>query len=194
MTETKTTRKEHIMEVAASLFSEMGYAGVGMRELAQAVGIESSSLYSHFEKKEDILWEIAIKCAKDFNETVAPIAQSNLHTRKKLYEMILAHVDVTLRNRLAAPIFITEWRTLSEPRRSEYAQMRDDYEKMFRNVIAQGVEENLFRPIDEKFSALTILSALNWTYLWFKPEGELTPNQIGEQLGEMLINGLVRNF
>jgi AcrR family transcriptional regulator len=194
MTDTKTSRKEHILEAAAKLFSEQGFASVGMRDLAQAVGIESSSLYSHFGKKEDILWEIALHCAQDFNDTVSPIAHSDLHTKKKLQEMIIAHVDVTLRNRLAAPIFTTEWRILSEPRRSQYANLRDEYEKMFRIVIAKGVEENLFRPIDEKFSALTILSALNWTYLWYKPEGELTPNQIGETLAYMLTDGLVRTF
>jgi TetR/AcrR family transcriptional regulator, cholesterol catabolism regulator len=196
MTESKTivNRRAHILESAAHLFRTQGYASVTMRELAESVGIESSSLYSHFEKKEDILWEIAIQCANDFNDTVQPIAQSDLLTKKKLREMMVAHVNVTLSNRESASVFTQEWRHFTEPRLTEYAELRNQYEDMFRAVIAQGIRENQFRQLDEKFSTLTLLSALNWTYLWYRPEGEMSPVEIGENLADLLLNGLERTI
>lgn len=187
-------RKQSIIEAAQRLFSEKGYIGVSVRELADAVGLETSSIYSHFEAKEDILWDIALHCASDFNKTIKPIFDSELNTKSKLKEMIVAHVNVTLENRQAAAVFVSEWRHLTEPRRSNYSYMRNTYEQMFREVIADGVKENLLRQIDEKFAALTILSALNWTYQWYNPERESSPIEIGDALSELLLNGLVRSI
>ena len=53
-----TPTREKILEAAINLFSENGYSDITVREIAQAVGIKASSLYKHFECKEDILQSI----------------------------------------------------------------------------------------------------------------------------------------
>lgn len=50
--------KERILEAATRLFSERGYNGVSVRDLARAVGIKESSLYNHFPGKDAIVSEI----------------------------------------------------------------------------------------------------------------------------------------
>lgn len=52
--EHKSTR-ERIIHAALALFSEKGYDGVGVDQIANAVGIKGPSLYNHFKGKEDIL-------------------------------------------------------------------------------------------------------------------------------------------
>ena len=49
----KDTR-ERILAAALELFSERGYAGTNIRELSASLGMGKSSLYRHFESKEDI--------------------------------------------------------------------------------------------------------------------------------------------
>lgn len=59
MDQTKTvSTKEIIFNVAVDLFSGKGYSNVSMREIAHAVGIKASSLYKHYESKEDLLESI----------------------------------------------------------------------------------------------------------------------------------------
>lgn len=187
-------RKQEIIEQAELLFHKKGYLGTSMRDLAHVMDVEAASLYSHFPSKADILWQIAERCANEFFHAIKPIYQSKLNTQSKLKEMIIAHIKVITSNLNASVIFMTEWKHLPEEKYQVYSVMRDYYEQMFRKVIHDGVRENLFRNVDEKFSSLTILSALNWTYQWYKPDGEMTPEQIGEHLAEMLLNGLVRNY
>ena len=50
--------KERILQSAVELFSERGYNGVSVRDLARAVGIKESSLYNHFANKDAIIAEI----------------------------------------------------------------------------------------------------------------------------------------
>ena len=46
--------KEKILATALNLFSQNGYAGTNIRELTASLGMVKSSIYKHFENKEDI--------------------------------------------------------------------------------------------------------------------------------------------
>ena len=46
--------KQKILYESLKLFSNKGYDGVSMREIASAVGIKGASIYNHFKGKEDI--------------------------------------------------------------------------------------------------------------------------------------------
>lgn len=47
--------KERILDEALMLFSENGYDGTSVEQIAEKVGIKAPSLYKHFKGKEDIL-------------------------------------------------------------------------------------------------------------------------------------------
>ncbi|MCE3008508.1 MAG: TetR/AcrR family transcriptional regulator [Bacteroidetes bacterium] len=183
-----------ILSVAARLFGEVGYHGAGMRQLADLVGIEPASVYSHFRSKGEILQVLAWQCADDFAATLRPVYESELNTRSKLQRMIELHVEVLIRNLEQAPVFNREWQHLEPEAKAEYARLRDNYEGMYRAVIRQGIAQHLFKPMDEKFAALTLLSALNFMPQWYRPEGEKSPQELGEILASMLLQGLLKSF
>ena len=51
----KVNNKEKIFNVSVDLFSERGYDGVSIRQIAREVGIKESSIYNHYPSKEAIL-------------------------------------------------------------------------------------------------------------------------------------------
>ena len=56
--------KEKIIKTALELFSQRGYDGVSVRDIARAVGIRESSLYNHFENKRAIFDGIVDFCVQ----------------------------------------------------------------------------------------------------------------------------------
>ena len=46
--------KERILAAALDRFSQNGYAGTNIRELAESLGLVKSAMYRHFESKEEI--------------------------------------------------------------------------------------------------------------------------------------------
>ena len=50
--------REQVLDAAAALFAEHGYAGTSTRAIAERVGIRQASLYYHFAGKDEILLEL----------------------------------------------------------------------------------------------------------------------------------------
>lgn len=64
------SKKDLIIYTALTLFSERGYEGVSMRDIAGEVGIKASSLYNYFRSKEEIFNNIISEMSKRYEETV----------------------------------------------------------------------------------------------------------------------------
>lgn len=184
-------RKEEILLAARKRFSEKGYASASMRHIAEDLGIEAASLYSSFKSKDDILWEIARRCARDFFVGIEPIfSDTTLSPETKLTHMLEAHIEVVLANQDASTIFFDEWKHLKEPRNEQYGNLQKQYAKRFQEVIRQGTEKGVFRAVEGRFVTTSLLSAINWIARWYRPTGRLTIEQIKEELLNLLMNGL----
>jgi TetR/AcrR family transcriptional repressor of nem operon len=59
--------RERIVEVAAKLFREKGYDGIGVADLMKGAGLTHGGFYGHFESKEDLLAEA---CSKAISHSV----------------------------------------------------------------------------------------------------------------------------
>ena len=51
--------KEKILKVSTALFSQLGYKGASVRQIASEVGIRESAIYNHYKNKEEIFLEVA---------------------------------------------------------------------------------------------------------------------------------------
>ncbi len=176
---------------AEKLFREKGYVGTSPDEIAAAARARGAGADTVIDKQA-LLWAIATRAADEFFAALEPVASSEEATPVKLRKAIIAHVGVITRNLDASAVYFSEWRHLPEPQRAEYTRRRDDYEACFRGVLSQGIHEGIFAPVDERFAARLVLSALNWTHQWYRPDGPMTPDEIGSTLADMLLNGLYR--
>jgi len=186
----KKSRKQQIEEKATTLFQSRGYAATSMRNLAQDLGIEAASLYSHIKSKEEILQRICFRMAEEFYSAWKEVDEETGGNAAKMEKAMIAHVKTITKDTNASAVFFNEWRHLSEPYLSEFLAMRDDYEGRFKKILREGIASGEFKLIDEKFTMLTILSSLNWTHNWYKPDGKLSPEEVGKKLSGLLLNGL----
>ncbi|MGB3618592.1 MAG: TetR/AcrR family transcriptional regulator [Catalinimonas sp.] len=187
LTETPKLRLER---KATELFRERGYAATTMRDLARRVGVEAASLYAHVRSKEELLRKICFDMADRFFAALDTAEAPGLAPAEQLRRYVTAHVSVITGHPAPAAVFLHEWRHLSEPSLTDFRALRDRYEERFRAVITAGVEAGAFRAVDPKFTTLTVLSALNWTYQWYRPDGAMSSEQIAAQLYDLLLRGL----
>ncbi|WNJ20391.1 TetR/AcrR family transcriptional regulator [Pontibacter sp. G13] len=187
---TLSPRKKQILESAQALFSQKGYVAASMRDLAEVLKIKPASLYSHYTSKEEMLWEIAVRCAAEFHEVVLPLAQGTDAPDLRLQRMIEAHIDVMMRNMDASAIFFEEWKRLEEPRLGTYTTLIQQYEQAFIGVIREGIEGGIFRTVKPRFVTSMLLSSMNWIHQWYKPTGTMTQTDIQTQCVAFIMGGL----
>lgn len=72
----KKNTKEKIFDVSIDLFSQYGYDGVSIRQIAKEVGIKESSIYNHYQSKESILELILTYYINEMIKEEAPVMQS----------------------------------------------------------------------------------------------------------------------
>ncbi len=183
-------KKDEILRAAERLFREKGYLATSVREIGQAVGVRGPSLYHHIGGKEELLWAIASRAADEFFAALQQVMAGQEAAPLKLRKAIAAHVGVIVHDLPAAAVYFNEWRHLSDEQRRQYVQRRDEYEALFREIIWQGVRDGHFATADVKFAARFVLSALNWTHQWYRPDGPMKPAEVSATLADYLLHGL----
>jgi AcrR family transcriptional regulator len=184
------TRREQIYRTAGRLFSEVGYHATSMRDLARALGVQGGSLYAHIASKEELLWEIVIRAADEFDAALEPIRAHPGPSAEKLRAALEAHLEVVSRNLDWATVFFHEWKHLSPERIEAIASRRDSVERVYREILTQGVAAGEFRAdLDVKMAAILSLSSANWSYHWFRPSGRLSAREVADSFADMLLRG-----
>jgi AcrR family transcriptional regulator len=185
------SRKEQVIRKAAELFREKGYAASSMRDLAQKLGIEAASLYSHIKSKEEILHSLCFDMATEFRKSLVEVEKLNVSASERLRLGIIGHVEVMAKDLTASAVFMNEHRHLSQPFLRDFLLLRINYINRFKAMIELGVKNGEFKStINTKLAVMTLFSSLNWMPQWYDPGSVIQPAELGQQLSDMLVNGL----
>src|SRR3954465_3398213 len=109
--------REQILEAATRLFSQKGYAGTTMRDIAKAVGVLPGSLYAHIDGKETLLLEIVESGIDRFLAAAADL-EPNAEASDRMRSAIKAHVRVVAENPQRTLVVFHQWRFLAGPNRA----------------------------------------------------------------------------
>lgn len=183
-------RKDQIVDAAALLFKQKGYASTSMRDLATELGIEAASIYHHIKSKEELLESICFDMANKFISNAKEVNDIYFNAEERLRMAIKLHIETITENQNQSAVFLSEWRNLSEPKLSLFKQLRNQYENQFTIILIDGENEDIFDQTDKKFAVLSILSTINFVNEWYNPEGKMNAAQIAEKLSNFIMGGL----
>ncbi len=184
------TRKQSIYQEAANLFSEKGYASASMRDLAERVGIEPSSLYSHIKSKDQILKEICLDCALAFNQGLEEIQALNIEAIEKIRALIALHLKVAEENPSSIVVFNDEWKHLEKDSLEEFLKLRDAYERGFKSILREGKKNQTVKDYSTGLMLNTIVSGLKWMHNI--KSNRKDAKKLKNDLSDLLISGIRR--
>ena len=184
---------KRLLDLAARLFWENGYAATTTRELAEALGVQKASLYYHIGSKEDLLYQICIESLDNIHEAVSQAVSDVRDPLRRVQVMIRAHVFSMLEDREKHATMLTELKALSPERRAEVVARRDQYESLVRGILTDAQDAAvLTSEIPAKELELGLLNLLNWTIFWYQPDGDLSPDDVTSLFERIYIMGVRR--
>ena len=182
-------RRTEILRRAAAVFREKGFHGAGMREIAAGLGMTPGNLYYYFRSKEDLLYACQQISLTRLLSSAESIREQRMPADEALRALIGAHLDLTL-DELGGSAAHVEFHALPDDLLEEIVGMRDVYEKHIRSLIQRGITEGTFRPVDVKLTTMALLGALNWSVVWFKPEGPWSSPDLVAGFADVFVDGL----
>jgi AcrR family transcriptional regulator len=190
-TSTYELNRERVVAVAADLFARHGYHGTGIAELAKAVGLGRGALYHYIGSKEALLYAISRTQVDRMNARAEAVLRAGLPPEELLREMARGLLRNIADHRSEWAVFFRDYSALSGERRDHVIAARERYEGYWRQALDRGVEAGVLRPTPALL-VKGILGMLNYTYLWFEPDGALTPEELADEYVDTLLRGIRR--
>lgn len=184
--------RAQILEAAAQIFSQKGYHGASMQDIALAVNLQKGSLYHHVSSKQEILYDLLNHALELLNEKVTEAIQRENDPESRLRAAIKAYLTTLAEYQELASVMLLEHRSLEPKYRVQHIPNRDRFEKIWKDLIQQGKEAGVFDCLDESLSARAILSVANWTVTWYRKDGPLTAAEIADQFADLFLRGLLK--
>jgi AcrR family transcriptional regulator len=172
-------RAEDILSRAAGLFSQRGYHAVGIRDLAEAVGLSTSTLYHYYATKQDILFAIVSRFLGEFTtRLVAVLRDAAVPPRERLERAVTEHVRLTVTRSEELLVGSPVLNALSLDQRARIAALRREYRDAVRDVIAEGVAAGGFQVDDPLLTAMAMLDMLDGIRSWYHVDGPLSLDEL----------------
>jgi len=174
-------RRRELVAAAAGLFRRYGYERTTAREIARVFGVQSGSIFYHFENKEALLVAVMLEGMRQFVAAArGPLASAH-SPLERLRALFYGHLTALHGGGDEQAVVIQEWRSLSARPRKKVVAVRDAVEAMWREVLGEAAAAGLVTG-DLRLLRLAMLGALNWTLQWYQPGGPLGVRELADGL------------
>ena len=178
---------------AASLIAKNGYAAMTMRDLSTALHTSLAGLYHYFANKEDLLFQLQYRTFAALLAQQQGIAEERGSPDERLGRLITGHLRFYWQhtNELKACTF--EMESLGPKPYALVEEIRRRYYRLMASAVAQvidGAAVGMKETRQSRHATLFVFGMLNWIFMWYDPARHGTVEQIGEEMRELLLDGL----
>jgi TetR/AcrR family transcriptional regulator, cholesterol catabolism regulator len=192
MTTHQTARREELLAIAARLFAEKGFRATTVRDIADAAGILSGSLYHHFDSKESMVDEILSTFLDELWAGYDEVLRAGLGPRETIEALVTESFREIDRHRAAVAIYQKENRQLvAQERFSFLAESQRKFEKAWLSTLERGVAAGVFRSdLDVRLTYRFVRDTVWVAASWYRPGGQHSPEEIARQYLSMVLDGI----
>ncbi len=184
-------RQLQLLEIACRLFSERGFGGTSLRDIAEEAQITKAALYYHFPNKEALFTKIVLESLQALVTTVREACEQAATPEEKVRAFMVTTADCYQQNREGWIASSNAFRTHEEsPARTAALALRDEYESLLRSIIRDGIKAGQFRDVDPAMAGRVLLSSINSMSRWHNPRGKLTAPMVAEQFVDIILGGM----
>jgi TetR/AcrR family transcriptional regulator, cholesterol catabolism regulator len=183
--------RDEILDAAAQIFREKGFHASSMQDIAEAVNLQKASLYYHVSSKQQILLALLDRALDLLTKFMEEVLSKPLPSDQKLKQAMQVYLQAMLDHRDLAAVLLLEHRSLEPQYRARHIPRRDRFERLWRDLIQEGVDQGMFVCADPALASRALLGVMNWTITWYRPDGGLSPAAIAENFAHLFLNGLL---
>jgi AcrR family transcriptional regulator len=176
--------RSDVRAAATVLFADQGYRSTGVRDIADALGIGPTSVYTHIRSKAELLREIVI----DTLDALLAIQQEAIASTLNVVEQLRRAAESQVRFFVQHPneslVAIREFRWAEGDDLREIQARRHAYRRAFEDLLTEGDRQQVLTVENAKIAAFSIIEMAEAVPTWFRPDREVSENQLAYLYGE----------
>jgi len=180
-----------VLDAAAQLFVEQGYAGTTLRQIAAAAGIKAGSIYHHFDSKEALFVAVLndgmAVMIEAFDETATALGDTG-ETDEHVYAHVRAHLSAVFENGPYTTAHVTSFFSAPAEVRSQVVPVRDGYEQKWNELFARLFPHAARSQLG--LHRLVLFGAMNASTEWFDPSGSLSLDELASTICNQFLYGV----
>src|SRR5271163_3524591 len=183
-------RLGHILDHATEVFCEKGYEGASMRDLSRATGMSLAGLYYYFQSKERLLFLIQKHTFTTILEKLKARLDDVSDPEQRIRIFILNHLQYFVTNQQGLKVLSHEDESLKNGLSSEIAGIKREYYR-----ICLGLMEDFRRKrgldFNTRTAVMSLFGMINWIYTWYNPRVDGNAEALAEQMGNIVLGGII---
>ena len=191
---TPLDRREVILERSADLFAKQGVAATTVREIAEAVGILSGSLYHHFASKDAIVDAIVVSFMSDLVSRYDAVLAAHSDPASRLRGLVHASIATSADHPHATEIYQNDARYLQAAEGATVVrQSARAVRSAWIKVLEEGTAAGVFRDdVPVKVSYPLLRDGLWLTARWFVPTKTYGYDELAADYVKVFVEGIGR--
>ena len=156
-----TKSKQRILKIASELFSEFGFLGVSMGDIAKKLNITKAALYYHFNSKKDLYFEVLEKAFQGLIKTINKEISKAKSPKEYLFQLIRGYLKFGLKEKNLIKSLVLKIPDSDLEITNYIAKLREKINHQFQ-IILKGIFKNgLWQKIDLKFITSSLLGIMD---------------------------------
>ncbi|MDP3479917.1 MAG: TetR/AcrR family transcriptional regulator [Desulfoprunum sp.] len=192
MSASASSRKTIIFKEAARIFREKGYNGSSLRDLAKRAGVQGGSIYHHFSSKQEILYMIMECTMTTLILNVRQAIEGVERPLDRLRKAIQFHIEYHTIDTDETYVTDSELRSLEPANYTKIVALRNRYERVFREIMAEGLARGEMHIDDVNLASKALLQMCTGISYWYTPAGEKSISDIAKQYIDLFFWGICR--
>jgi AcrR family transcriptional regulator len=185
-------RLAEIYRTAAEIILRKGYDATSVNDIANALGMTKAGLYHYIHGKKELLFDIMNYGMEELDREVVTPARAINDAGKRLRFMLASHAMLVTRGQGAVTILVDEITALTPAQHRKITRHKRAYFDFLRDTLNQLKEEGKLLDVDTTAATFTLLGMVLWPSRWFRPDGALTSEEVGEEIVKIAFHGLLR--
>ena len=175
-------KRQKILQSAVNLFYANGYLPTTMDEIAESIGATKPFVYYHFEKKVDLLSEIARRTLREWLGVTTRVIEKSLAPTEALSLATHQFTLIVLDMHKLVSIYFREQLNLPKAVAEEIAQMRREIDTQVRTILSDGKKSGVFEFDDLAVASQVVTGMVSFVFAWYREPSRLSKEAICNQM------------
>ncbi len=188
------TRRDELLEIAGRLFAQRGFKNTTVRDIADAAGIQSGSLYHHFDSKETMVDELLRTFQTGLFATYDEILASEADPRARIDAVVRASFGAIEQHHDEVAIFQNDAGHLMGFERFGYLRDHNTrFRELWTRLLEDGIRSGALRSDLDPVLTYRFIRDTVWVAVrWYRPGQGHAVDEVADQYLAILFDGITK--